>query len=153
MPDVFNRTIALGGVMSADATLMTFSGQLDKVGLIIQQVEIQYQQNISRLFALESGKVYFVAGPTQGTFGATHVVGPEGIQSDFYSAYGDVCAMQKEFRITANAGCGVASRAKKGAVILSHPVISSVNVRAQADNMIIYSGFSATFTEMAMQSG
>ena len=145
MADVFSRTIEFGGAITAEATRMTFASL--ETGLILQNVDITYEQSINRLFALESGKVYFVAGQTNGAFGATHVVGPAGIQKDFYQAYGNVCNVGGAFNISAAAGCG--SKVKQSSVTLSNPVISQVNLKAQASDMIIFSGFNSTFLQMS----
>lgn len=142
--DVFSRTMDFGGAVTAESTRMTFADLT--VGLILQDVNITYEQTISRMFALESGKIYFVAGQTNGGFGATHIVGPAGIQTAFYQAYGNVCNIGGAFTIQANAGCG--SKVAKSSVTLTNPVISQVNIQAKASDMIIYSGFNATFTEM-----
>lgn len=146
MADIFSRTTELGGTMSADATRMTFA-EMDGAGLILQQVQMAYEQTVSRLFALESGKIYFVAGQTNGNLNAQHVIGPAGIQKDFYASYGDLCNIGGQFVVTANAGCGDQALSTSS-VVLAMPLISRVELQAQAQNMIIFSSFAATFTEM-----
>ena len=146
MSDIFGRTTPFGGAMSADATRMTFAGS--QAGLIIQRVEIQYSQTITRLYALEDGKVYFVAGRTNGTMTMQHVVGPAGLQGAFIKRYGDVCQRNGVFKITLQGGCGDTSN--RSAVALSNPVISAINMQVSSQDMIIGSGLTMTFVSLDM---
>jgi len=82
MADAFNRTTEYGGSMSADATTMTFANIT--TGFIIQQLQINYSQTVSRLYALEDGKVYFVAGQTAGQMTVSHIIGPQGLTTQFW---------------------------------------------------------------------
>jgi len=148
MPDVFSRTSsAIGGAMSADLTKLTFAGDTSN-GLIVQQISVSYQQQITRLYALESGKIYFVAGQTSGAFQCQHIVGPNGIASDFYALYGNVCNNSPAVNLSMTTGCQASDSGERAKVKLSNLVISGINITAQAQNMIIYSGFDATFVAM-----
>ena len=165
MTDVFKRTREFGGAISGDSIAMVFTGidttkallpgltgkapVAGEAGLILQNVEIQDQQNVSRLYALENNKVYFVSGQTQGGLGATHVVGPQGVQEDFYNSYGDVCGIDgKCFNISMAAkkcGTEVAMPAKNPKIKLNNPLITSLTLRAQVSDMLVFSGFQASF--------
>lgn len=152
--DVFARTTEIGGAMSSDATRLNFTDVegIGQTGLILQNVEIQFSQNVSRLYALENGKVYFVAGPTEGGIGATNVVGPNGIAKAFYEKYGNVCDLAvnpqgRVFNISVTRGC-VGQNQQRSSLSLKQPVLSSINIRLQATDMIIFAGFQATFVKM-----
>ena len=153
MPDMFGRTTILGGAMSAEATRVTFTqaeGISDQKGLIMQQLNIQYSQNITRLYALEDAKVYFIAGRTEGSFTVQHVIGPAGLQQEFIKAYGNVCtALGKVFNISMSTGCGDGkSKAGQSTIRLQNPLITSINLQMQAQNMIIGSGIQGMFVAM-----
>jgi hypothetical protein len=158
MPDMFGRTTILGGAMSAEATRITFSGvtglnTLDKqAGLIMQQLNIQYSQNITRLYALEDAKVYFIAGRTEGSFTIQHVIGPQGLLKSFIEAYGNVCGvLDKVFNISMATGCGTeptGGNLKQNTIRLQCPLITSINLQMQAQNMIIGSGIQGMFVAM-----
>lgn len=162
MPDIFGRETLLGGVMSAEATRLTFSQTADApdmAGLIVQQVNITYSQNITRLYALEDASVYFVAGRTDGQLSIQHVLGPQGLMTNFIRAYGDVCKIgNKVFKFELNAGCGtynsagapISGSGEVAAVTLKHPIITSINLQAQSQNMILGSGLQAMFVSMDM---
>ena len=151
MPDMFGRETVLGGVMSSEATRLTFTSDtgLD-AGLIMQQLNIQYAQNVTRLYALEDAKVYFVAGRTDGSLTIQHVIGPAGLQKAFIEAYSDVCKISgKVFNIALTASCG-ASGGGRSAVTLKCPLITAINIQMQAQNMIIGSGITAMFVSLAI---
>lgn len=168
-PDMFGRETVLGGVMSAEATRLTFSadsaestgstsafsGSID-AGLIMQQLNVQYSQNVTRLYALEDARVYFVAGRTDGNLTIQHVIGPAGLQKAFIEAYSNVCNIKgKVFNLSLAAGCSVAGNATAQSKIqLKSPVITAINLQMQAQNMIIGSGITAMFVSLAItQSG
>jgi len=74
--DIFGRSnTKLGGAMSSDATRVTFAG-LTGTGLLLQSLSINYSQQISRLYALDTPDTYFVAGRTDGNMKAAQVIGP-----------------------------------------------------------------------------
>lgn len=151
MADVFGRETEFGGAISADATRMAFGGGtkgLATTGLLLQNVQISYSQNITRLFALEDGKAYFVAGRTQGQLGIQHVIGPAGLQAQFFEAYGDVCNIDGNFTLSVMAGCGEVQG--KGSIVLNMPVINSINIAVNANNMIIGNGMQAMFVSMEL---
>jgi hypothetical protein len=148
MPDIFGRETVFGDSMSADGTIMTFAAQgLVSAGLLLQDVRVGYRQPITRLYALESNKVYFVGGRPDGTMEATHVIGPAGMQKDFYTAYGNVCNAGGNFTISAKAGCGGGAGAVSGTASLTvkTPVITEIRLSVTTENFIIFSGFTATF--------
>lgn len=153
MADMFGRETILGGVMSAETTKLTFTNEATlQAGLIMQQVNIQYAQNITRLYALEDAKVYFVAGRTDGNLTIQHVIGPAGLQAQFISTYGNVCNIgNKVFNLTMASGCSTS--ADVSTVRLKCPVITAVSVQMQAQNMIIGSGITAMFVSMDLVGG
>lgn len=158
MPDMFGRETVLGGVMSAEATSVNFttdSAGVQQKGLIMQQLNLQYSQNITRLYALEDSSVYFVAGRTDGSLTIQHVIGPAGLQAAFITAYGDVCnAKGKVFNLSMVTGCGTAgAKSTASKITLKNPVITSINLQMQAQNMIIGSGIQGMFVSMEITQG
>jgi len=160
--DIYNRTTTLGGVMSADATRLTFSGDPTvedlngvsgtKPGLILQEVGVNYSQQITRLYALESGNLYFVAGRTEGGITVKHVVGPSGMATAFYKQYGDVCqAAKNAFNLEAAVGCtGNAESTGAASIKLKNPVISKIGLSVSAQDFIIFSDFEGTFATLTL---
>jgi len=150
MADVFGRTTTFGGGMSADATSITFGG-INTVGMIVQGVTINYEQNITRLYALEDGKAYYVAGRTQGQAEMQHVIGPAGLQTEFYSKYGNVCNVTGSLILGMAPGCGGAGGATSS-ITLGNPVINSLTVSITSQDMIINSGVRMMFSSLELTS-
>lgn len=148
--------------MSAEATKLTFGdagGDLTESelsGLILQQIQITYSQNVSRLYALEDGKVYFIAGRTDGQFVFQHVVGPAGLKKEFLNRFGDVCGMNgKSFVLSASAGCtaeDAESSQGTGKVILNNPLITSVQMSMNNQDFIISNVLQGMFTSLQFET-
>ena len=153
--DMFGRSTLFGGAMSADATKLTFSDN-ETTGMIIQQVNITYSQNVTRLYALEDGRCYFVAGRTDGQLQIQHIVGPNGLMEAFIKKYSDVCLVGTNvFTLSVAGGCltGTNTSRSTGKLTLSNPVITSINLQVQAQNMIIGSGITAMFVALTISAG
>jgi len=152
--DIFSRTTQYGGSISGESTTMTFANEKNKnqlpTGLLLQRVDIRYSQTISRLFALESGKAYFVAGPTSGSLTIAHVVGPAGLMDALWLQYGNVCNISGAFQIGVEGGCG--EKQKRGTIKVNQPVINSINLSVAAQDIAINSGFSAQFVSLEVLS-
>jgi hypothetical protein len=153
MADMFGRSTVLGGVMSAEATRLDFTNiGIENKGLIVRQMTLSYSQNLTRLYALEDASVYFVAGRTEGQFQFQHVIGPQGLQQKFLEAYGNICKIgQAVFNLSMQTGCDTTSSGK-ATVQLSHPVITSITLQAEAGNMVITSGLQGLFVAMTITS-
>lgn len=97
MADVFTRTeVDFGGAMHAQNGILTPSNGLS--GVLMQNIQLSYSQQVSRLYELGTAgaktKVYYVGGRSQGTMGASHVIGPGVSMKKFYDNFGDVCKAQ-----------------------------------------------------------
>jgi len=158
MPDMFGRETVLGGVMSAEATRINFSNVTNNAGLIMQQLQLEYKQNVTRLYALEDAKVYFVAGRTEGVFTVQHVVGPQGLLKAFIEKYGDVCKIGDEvLKVGTFVGCGTSNDVatpkdtKPSSIILKAPVLTAFGLQMQAGNMVIASTLTGMFVSMEIE--
>ena len=166
MADMFNRETVLGGVMSAEATRVNFSGtgldsEVTQKGLIMQQLQVEYKQNVTRLYALEDAKVYFVAGRTEGTFTIQHVIGPQGLLTEFLKSYGDVCKIGNQvLNLSTLVGCGSQGGAipgsekavsKASSVVLKAPCITAFGLQMQAGNMVIASTLTGMFVSLEIK--
>lgn len=149
MADVFSRQTEFGGAMSADSTTLSVSGIT--TGFIIQNVRIQYSQAVSRLYALEDGKVYFVAGQTDGQMTVSHLVGPQGLTTEFWAQYGDVCKERAAINIAMQGGCG--TRQSRGKISLDKPILTTIGLSANSQNMQIISDLQLTFVGMNATNG
>jgi hypothetical protein len=151
--DVFSREVNLGGTFSADGARITF-GDAFSVGMLVQNISYQYQQNISRLYEVGSSDIYLVAGRTQGQASVQRIIGPRRLAVSFYQQFGDVCRVGSNLlRFSARTGCsggdndaGTAQR-----VNLRHCVISNVGGSVAANDMIINESLAFMYLFLEMQ--
>lgn len=133
--DIYNRVVDLGQPLAADATrmLVPFLGDED---FLLQSVQIQYQQRVTRLWEVGSNKTYFFAGRTEGNINAKRIVGNRNTSLSFVQQFGDVCNMMgNHLTLQLESGCtGFASR---GSISASGCVINSVAYSIQAQESII----------------
>jgi hypothetical protein len=113
--EVFGRTpLQFGGAFSADAATVTFGAIGDSgdttldagIGLLTQQLGINYQQPVTRIYELGTRFVYYIAGRCQGNANIARILGPRPIMGAFYAQYGNVCnAAENSIIFYAETGC------------------------------------------------
>ena len=144
--DVFSREVTFGAAFSADGARVTF-GDFG-CGFLVQNLNYQYQQNISRLYEIGCPDIYLVAGRTQGQFSFQRVIGPKRIVPAFYQQFGNACnAGENNIKITARAGCsgGGADAGARQMLDIKHAVIQTVGGTINANDMIINESLSMMF--------
>lgn len=177
--DIFGQKAAtFGGAFGADDALLTFSQIRDaytsqliggEVPLLLQNMALQYQQTITRLYDLASTLVFYVRGRAAGQCSLGQVVGPSKLSYAFLSSYGQVCdAGQHNLNITLLSGCGQASGGTSfnptGAwqntqgYIAEMAVIESIGLQMTAESMVIQQNLvmmisSLKYDESGPQSG
>jgi hypothetical protein len=142
--DLFNRQVELGEPLAADATILTLPGALGEEDQLVQQMSIQYQQNVNRLWEVGSFKTFFIAGRTQGSMQVKRVVGSKGVNAAFVKQYADVCKIKENhFSLSFVAGCE--SGSDKGSLSVEGVVITSIAYNVAAADMIINEDISFLF--------
>jgi hypothetical protein len=95
MPDVFSRASQnLADIIPVDAAKLAFAagdGTAFGVGMMTQNIQIGYQQQINRIYEIGTNSTYFVGGRTQGQIAIGRVIGPRPVQVAFYTRYGNMC--------------------------------------------------------------
>jgi hypothetical protein len=158
MPDIFNKaTNGFGKAFTADGAVFTFSGQAGNLlgsGMLVQQVNINYQQQVTRLWEVGSDLTYYVGGRTQGNMTVGRVVGPGVIMSAFYSRFGDVCnASQNTIMLYIGTGCYTTDKFKNGNFKFSYCVLTSVGISVAAQDMVINENLQLMFIQMSNNDG
>lgn len=114
MADIYGRNPKWNGSFPADTADITFTGLQacngrqggGLAGLVLQNLQIGYQQQVSRLYEIGSENFYYVHGRTNGTVSADQVLGPQSICRAFYQKFGDACKVSgNNLSISASAGC------------------------------------------------
>lgn len=141
--DVFSREVTFGGAFSADGARVTFADF--GAGLLVQSLNYQYQQSISRLYEVGSPDIYLVAGRTQGQVSMQRVVGPKRILPEFYQQYGDVCnAGNNNVKFSASTGCGGAVSTRQ-TIDIRHAIVTALGGAVNANDMIINESLTMMF--------
>ena len=154
MADLFNRGGAdFGGSFSADSAAVTFSaGDVNDggVGLLTQNMQVQYQQQITRMYEIGTQKTFYVVGRAQGTVSMGRVLGPRTVQLSFYQKYGDACkADGNNINFGVGAGCedGGGSSTDFN-FTLKNCVITSIGFSVAAQDMIINESLQMMFVAL-----
>jgi hypothetical protein len=164
MADIFNKvTNNLGRAWSADGAAISFAGQaagLLGVGMIVQQVNIGYQQQVTRLYEIGSTNTYYVAGRVQGNMTVGRIVGPGVTMSAFYARFGDVCnAAQNTLNLYIGTGCyvtgsgGTTAAYTNARFIISYAVLINVGISVGAMDMVINEQLQMMFISMSNNTG
>jgi len=108
--DIFNRiTDNFGGSFSADSATLIFPAMSVSggaaVGLLIQNLQLTYSQNVSRLYEVGSPRIYYVGGRTEGRGTIQRIIGPRQVTTQFLRKFGDVCAANNNMEITLDTDC------------------------------------------------
>ena len=148
--DIFNRIVELGEPLAADATRLIFPG-IGDTDMLLQNVTVQYQQNVNRLWEVGSAKTFFVAGRTQGTITAARVIGGKGFSSSFYKQYCDVCNMiSNNVSLTVMAGC--TDSQSRGSLAIEGVVVTGISYAIAAADMIIHESLSMLFAKLTVSA-
>lgn len=175
MADVFAREgNDFQGSFSSDGAKVVFSNPAPStavgsssgsdflgVGMLTQQLSVQYSQNITRLYEIGTNFTFLVAGRTQGQITLARVLGPRAVQLAFYTKYGNVCnADTNNINFETETGCrqgqdpnglsgdiqgGLATGHKFG---VHNAVITNLGVNVNAQDMMINEQITMMFVQM-----
>jgi len=136
--DLFSNDVTFGGAFSADGATITFDTTL--TGLLVQNMQWQYMQNITRLYDVTSTDIVLVSGRTQGQGSMSRVMGPSALAASFFSTYGNVCyADQNDIQIDAEADCANGGQGSSATitVVMDHVVLNSYGGAVSAQDMVV----------------
>jgi len=178
MADLFNRSDAFGGSFSGDEVSITFAargtelidrvaGDFDNtqatsrggVGLLVQNLGVNYAQQISQLWELGSNRTYYVAGRTNGNANMQRVMGPTRIIQAFYNTFGDACNADANILELSlgGAACGGEALTEELAgetgydFLLKFCVINNIGFNVAAANMMINEAIAIMFGSLNWQ--
>ena len=142
MADLFNRTAkSTRGGFKIDSAKLTFSGLATSgtVGMLIQNVQIQYQQQVTFVYDLADPEgVYYVAGKAQGTLAMSKIVGSAQGAAAFYKQYGDACKIGNSINIEGVGGSCEAEAAANFVGPIEFPVSGNNKYEIVAPLIVSY---------------
>jgi hypothetical protein len=158
--DVFGRAPSpFGGAFSADLSTMNFSAYPAASGALIQNLQVNYQQQVNQVFEIGSPYRYYVVGRTSGTLAFGRIVGPVATNKDILKKLGNICtSTEKDRTITLNLGstqCGIApvvpGAAAAPLILEANAVIAtSVGFSVQAQDMLINENVQCTCGQVSI---
>lgn len=158
MADVYNRvTDKHGGSFVADQARVTFPNVVDSngtqlgasIGLLMQRMNMAYQQQVSRFYEIGQPHVYYVGGRTAGEMGMERIVGPRIITPAFYRTYGDVCrARQNNMTFSIAGGCNTNDAIGGVSFTTKFCVITTLSLAVGAGDMIINESLRIMFSSL-----
>ena len=156
--DVFGRGASpFGGAFSADYSTMQFSAYPGKSGALIQNLQVNYQQQVNQIFEIGSPYRYYVVGRTSGTLAFGRIVGPVATNKDILKKLGNICKTTEADRtITLNLGspdCTAVGQqpANSGIALEASAVIAtSVGFSVQAQDMLINENVQCTCGQVSV---
>lgn len=153
--EIFNKTPknVVGGFSADKATLHFPSLGADgkTSGLLIQNVQLTYQQQVSFVYDLaKADDVYYIAGRTSGTLALGKIVGSKGIVKDFYTKFGDVCNVKgNNLELSGIAGCSTPD-VDTDTVTIREPIITQFGLTMNVDTAIIGENVQMIFSTMEL---
>jgi hypothetical protein len=124
-------------------------------GLLTQQLGVQYQQPITRLYEVGTQKTYYVAGRPQGSANIARILGPGTVMAELYECLGDVCKADKNdlcFCVEANCLGNSEQPFNAMSLCIKNVVLQSLGFSVQAQDMIINEQMSLFFTALLAQN-
>lgn len=124
------------------------------VGLLTQQLSVQYSQAISRLYEIGTNYTFLVAGRTQGQVQMNRVLGPRPVQGAFYRKYGNVCnAGSNNISFQLESSCDASAVAPQNVESFSihHAVITNMGFNVAAQDMMINEQVAMMFVSLTQQ--
>lgn len=152
MADIFGRTVDFGSSFAADKATLSLPGTSgtdlrDLTGFLVQNLQLQYSQQITKLYEVGGTKIYYVGGRTQGQATLSRIVGPKALSKAFYDTYGDICKMSAtgnniKFDIKgAECSGGAQGSGQAGGATINYTakfcLITTVGFSVQAQDMLI----------------
>lgn len=163
MPDMFSRANdQYAGSFAADGAAITFPqfGGLDGgAGLLVQNLSVQYSQQVTKVYELGTQNIYYIGGRSQGSLGMSRIIGPRAIQVGFYTKFGDVCdAATNNIDITVRtAQCDTADAARPAGgppsvYSCKYCVIMSIGMTVAAQDMVVNEQLQMMFGSLNLQA-
>lgn len=149
------RPQVVGKAYSADHFQIAVAGT-DHDFLIVQNVNFNYAQNVTRLFDLENAEFEaYVAARPQGQLTMANVVANLQSLIDFMQTYGDVCAASSQKNITIEVQGqqgGELCNQPGGSISFTHPVLVSTALTIAVGDYVVNNNMAFIFAS-ALSAG
>lgn len=169
-----NKSVFQGAAVKAAGSMSGnkggISGELGKTLGIVTNVQIQFQQQVSRIFDLnranaptggeEAGIMYFVGGRASGNMTIGRIIGPSGEDKaaaevcNFYQTYGNICDIASNISITF-AGQGVSAtnsgecnNSQETTFLIESPMITNMGISQNSQDTMVTENLQFQFADL-----
>lgn len=159
--DIYSRDNRIGGVISPDGARLIFSAGPDLIaggdpggtGLVTQGVDMGYQQSYNQVYSLGTDEKFFIAGRSQGQFGAARILGSRATSIGFYKKYGNICNLPtNDVALMVSSGCGNGASLVGGsgqmAFNLTGVFLNALQFSAQSENNVLNERLQTVFAAL-----
>lgn len=125
-------------------------------GALVQDVQMQYNRQVNRIFSLGSNDMYYNLSPAMGTGMLDTIVGPKTAIADMLAALGGGCfdpANKTALTVTADPNaaqtCGVGGAFR---AVASDVILDAVRLNMSVQDFMIHSGGQFSYTSLDLQN-
>lgn len=155
MSDIYGykRNPKPSGVVSTEESILSFAGggagNGGASGLMIQNWQVQYQQNVQELFELGSAALYWVKSRPQGQGTIARVVGKAGGRKSIFpkKAY-DICDGGTQFAISARSGACSGTNFETVRIEMDGVLITNIGFSMSVQDTLLQESISFRFAYM-----
>jgi hypothetical protein len=158
MPDIYGykRNPKPSGVVSTEESILTIGGGMGPPnpafnGLMIQNWQVQYQQDVQELFELGSSALYWVKSRPQGQGTIARVVGPGGAELLPKEAY-DICKGGVQFVIAARTGACEGTAFESKHITMDGVLVTNIGYNMSVQDTLLQESVSFRFAWMDVTS-
>lgn len=153
MADIYNKqTDAFGGSFSADQAKLYFAPFAnDGAGLLVQNMQVQYNRQVTRLFEIGSARQYYVDGRSEGSATIQRILGPGVVVLAFYQRFGNVCnAKDNSLHFNMSNFCDGVT-VSRAACTMHNVVITSFGLATNAQSVLINENLQFMFSFLDLE--
>jgi hypothetical protein len=150
MGNVFRATQKHGGSFQATDMVMRINGN-SLASHVVQQINGQYQQQITTLYEIGSNNVYYVGGRAQGNLTIARVAGPQAVPGIILDKFNDICSPGEMALSSGSSSCkngGQFAAAAASTYTLGGVIITSLGFSTQAQDVVVNEQMGFQFLDM-----
>jgi hypothetical protein len=148
MTDIFGTDSKLAGVFKGTSFALSVGGGNGSFqGALVQQLQISYRRQLTRVWELGSRDQYYIEGHTEGQGSLQRIVGPQGLADNVIKNLADVCGAQSRV-VTLSAQNNTCTGSDGGVLTLTSPTVTGVSYGADVGNFLINAGVEMIFVAL-----
>lgn len=159
MASAFATAQAYAGSFRADLLKIQIAG-VDVNGMLIQNIQFNFTQQVNLLYELASKNMYFIGGRAQGNAGISRMVGPAGGHVIVIQSFNNICTPADLTLSAKTSSCGTPDTAAGavaptrqqagGVYTLKKAVLTSIGGNVSANDVMFTETLQLQFVDLDM---